>query len=200
MQTINKKQNKKSKIQRNCRLEICLSKRATQSLFQHDMNYGAYKNLPRKNAYHKVLHIKPVEIASNLQYDGYQRWLASIVYNFSTKNLKALLLTQEHRLLLKINKWLMNNTSPSVEDLRNAKYFFSRAKIWYTDLADIQLISKYNMEERFLLCVIDICSKYSWDVILKYKKGITNSNSFQKIFDDSCCKPNKVWLDQGSEF
>ena len=56
----------------------------------------------------------------------------------------------------------MNNTSPSVEDLRNAKYFFSRAKIWYTDLADIQLISKYNMEVRSLLCVIDICSKYSW--------------------------------------
>ena len=81
---------------------------------------------------------------------------------FSIENLKAFLLTQKHRLLLKINKWLMNNTSPSVEDLRNAKYFFSRAKIWYTDLADIQLIIKYNMEVRFFLCVIDICSKYSW--------------------------------------
>ena len=38
------------------------------------------------------------------------------------------------------------------------------------------------------------------DVILKDKKGITNTNSFQKVFDDSFCKRNKVWLDQGSEF
>ena len=54
------------------------------------MNYGAYKDLPRKKAYPKVLHIKPLAIASNLQYDGYQRGLASIVYNFFDKKSKGI--------------------------------------------------------------------------------------------------------------
>ena len=36
----------------------------------------------------------------------------------------------------------------------------------------MQLISKFNKGFRFLLCVIDIFSKYTWVVPLKYKKGI----------------------------
>ena len=42
--------------------------------------------------------------------------------------------------------------------------------IWGVDLADMQLISKYNKESRYLLCVIDIFSKYAWVVTLKDKK------------------------------
>ena len=38
---------------------------------------------------------------------------------------------------------------------------------------------------RFLFCVIDIYSKYAWVVPLKDKNGITISNSFQKILDES---------------
>ena len=34
--------------------------------------------------------------------------------------------------------------------------------IWGADLADMQLISKFNKEFRFLLCGIDIYSKYAW--------------------------------------
>ena len=37
-------------------------------------------------------------------------------------------------------------------------------------------------------------------VSLKNKKGITISNAFQKILDESNRKPNKIWLDKGSEF
>ena len=40
--------------------------------------------------------------------------------------------------------------------------------IWGADLADMQLISKFNKGFRFLLCVIDIFSKYAWVVPLKY--------------------------------
>ena len=50
--------------------------------------------------------------------------------------------------------------------------------IWGDDLADMQLISKFNKEIRFLLCVIDIFSKYAWVIPLKYNKGITISNGF----------------------
>ena len=45
----------------------------------------------------------------------------------------------------------------------------------------MQLISKFNKGFRFLLCIIDIYSKYAWDIHLKDKKGITITNDFQKI-------------------
>ena len=68
------------------------------------------------------------------------------------------------------------------------------------DLADMQLISKFIKGFRFLLCVIDIFSKYARVVPLKDKKGITITNDFQKILDCSNRKPNKIWIDKGSEF
>ena len=62
------------------------------------------------------------------------------------------------------------------------------------------LISKFNKRFRFLLCVIDIFSKYAWVVPLKYKKVASIVNAFQKILDRSQRKPNKIWVDKGSEF
>ena len=54
----------------------------------------------------------------------------------------------------------------------------------------MQLISKFDKGNRFLLCVIDIFGKYAWVFPLKDKKGITIANAFQKILDDSTRKPN----------
>ena len=64
----------------------------------------------------------------------------------------------------------------------------------------MQLISQFNKGFRFLLCVIDIFSKYAWVVPLKDKKGISIANAFQKILDKSERKPYKIWVDKGSEF
>ena len=72
----------------------------------------------------------------------------------------------------------------------------------------MQLISKFNKGFRFLLCFIDIFSEYAWVVPLKDKKVVSIVNAFQKILDDSIrneakskgCKPNKIWVDKGSEF
>ena len=64
----------------------------------------------------------------------------------------------------------------------------------------MQLISKFNKGFLFSLCAIDIYSKYVWVVSLKDEKGITITNVFQKIFDKSGRKPNKVWVDKSSEF
>ena len=64
----------------------------------------------------------------------------------------------------------------------------------------MQLISKYNKGIRYLLCVIDLFSKYAWVVPLKDKKGATVTNAFQKILDSSKRKPNQICVDQGSEF
>ena len=63
----------------------------------------------------------------------------------------------------------------------------------------MQLISKFNKGFRFLLCVIDIFSK-CLDISLKDKKGVSIVDAFQKILDDSNRKPNKIWVDKGSEF
>ena len=68
------------------------------------------------------------------------------------------------------------------------------------DLADMQLLSKFNKGFRFLLCVINIFSKYAWVIPLKDKKDIIIFNGIQKILDDSKRKPNKIWVDTGSEF
>ena len=64
----------------------------------------------------------------------------------------------------------------------------------------MQLLSKYNKGIRFLLCVIDIFSKYAWVVPLKDKKSISNVKAFQSILKQSNRKPNKIWVDKGSEF
>ena len=48
---------------------------------------------------------------------------------------------------------------------------------------------------RFLLCVIDIFSKYAWVILLKDKKGNTITNANQKILDESNRKPSKIWVD-----
>ena len=58
----------------------------------------------------------------------------------------------------------------------------------------------FNKGFRFLLCIIDIFSKYAWVVPLKDKKGISIVNAFQKILKESDRKPNKIWVDKGSEF
>ena len=64
----------------------------------------------------------------------------------------------------------------------------------------MQLISKFNKGFRFLLCVIDIYSKYAWVIPLKDKQSGTITNPFQKVFKESYRKPNKTWVDKDSKF
>ena len=69
---------------------------------------------------------------------------------------------------------------------------------WFSWYAII--ISKFNKGFRFLLSAIDIFSKCAWVVALKDKKGLSTVDAFQKILDKSGRKPNKIWVDKGSEF
>ena len=74
-----------------------------------------------------------------------------------------------------------------------------RDNIWGVDLADMQSLSKYNKGIKYLLCAIDLFSKYAWVVPIKDKKGTSIVNAFQKIISEGR-KPNKIWVDQGGEF
>ena len=64
----------------------------------------------------------------------------------------------------------------------------------------MQSLSRKNKSIKYLLCVIDLFSKYAFVVPLKDKKGISIVNTFDKIIKQSNRKPNKIWVDQGSEF
>ena len=72
--------------------------------------------------------------------------------------------------------------------------------IWGADLADMQSLSRKNKGIKYLLRTIDLYSKYALVVPLKDKKGISIVNAFNKIIKQSNRKPNKIWVDQGSEF
>ena len=64
----------------------------------------------------------------------------------------------------------------------------------------MRLLGKQNNSIKYLLCAIDLFSKYAFVVPLKDKKGISNINAFNKIIKQSNKIPNKIWVDQGGEF
>ena len=97
------------------------------------------------------------------------------------------------------NEQLANELhKPIIKKFKRRKVYASyKDNIFGAYLADVRLISKYNKEIRYLLCVIDIFSKYAWVVSLK---GTSIVNALQSILDNSKRRPNKIWVDQGSEF
>ena len=155
------------------------------------MAYGDFKDLEKRTQSDKVLKNKAFAIASNPKYDGCQRGLASMIYKFSEKKLKGSGIKNE----IKENQQLANELhKPIITKFKKRKVYSSfKDNIWGVDLADMQLISKYNKGIRYLLCAIDLFGKYAFAVSLKDKKGVTITNAFQSILD------NKKWVDQGSE-
>ena len=120
------------------------------------------------------------------KYDGYQRGLAFMVYKFfdkksagsAVKHVITKLAPQNQQLAEELHKLIIRKF-----EKRKVHAAF-KDNTCGADLADMQLLSRYNKGIRFLLCVIDIFSKYAWVVPLK------QSNR----------KPNKIWVDKGSEF
>ena len=110
-------------------------------------------------------------------------------------------------------KKLKNTTKPSSSILAdelhkpiirkfNKRKVYSQFKdnIWGVDLADMQSLSRKSKGVKYLLCAIDLYSKYAFVIPLKDKKGISIVNAFNKIIKQSNRKPNKIWVDQGGEF
>ena len=190
------------KFQETGDLQYIYRKEIDKVCFQHDMAYGDFKDLTRRTASDKILCDKAFNTAKNPKYNRYQRGLASMVYKFFDK--KSTSLTDksasgsgnknenisDQQLANQLHKPIIRNFKK-----RKAHSIFID-NIWGADLADMQLISKFNKEIRFLLCVIDIYIKYSWVI----KKGITITNAFQKILKGSNRKPNKIWLGKGRDF
>ena len=132
------------------------------------MAYGVFKDLKRRTASDKILRDKAFNIAKNPKYDGYQRGLASMVYKFFDKKSAG----SGVNIPFEFNEQLAKELhKPIIGKFRKRKVYSGfRDNIWGADLADIQLISKFDKGFRFLLRVIDIFSKYAWVVPLKDKK------------------------------
>ena len=102
------------------------------------------------------------DIAKDPKYDGYLRGLGSMVYKFFDSKVSgsgAKLIPEQ--LANELHK-------PIIRKFEKRKVYSTF--IWGAHLVDMQLLSKYNKGIRFLLCVIDIFSKYAWVVPLKDKR------------------------------
>ena len=186
-----------------------------KACFKHDAAYAKYKDVENRLISDQKLRNSAYNIAGNPKYDGYQRGLASTVYKFFDSKVAPL------------NKKTMSGKGnakhtakpSSLERTRNNKilaeelhkpvikkfnkrkvYSQFRDNVWGVDFADMQSLSKKNKGIKYLLCAIDLFSKYVFVIPLKDKKGISIVNVFSKIIKQSNRKPNKIWVDQGSEF
>ena len=138
---------------------------------------------------------KAFKIASDPKYQGYQRRSASIVYKFFDKKSSGsgvAAIEPNYQVANELHKQI-------IRIFKRRKVYHLLGTIWGVDLADMQSLSKYNKGIKYLLCEIDLFSKYAWVVPLKHKRGISVINAFQKIISKER-KPNKIWVDQGGEF
>ena len=141
--------------------------------FQLDMTYADFKYLPSKTASDKELLDKSFNIAKKPKYDGYRKGLALMVYKCFHEKTPGVAVKSE----TVQNKELAEELhKPLVRNFENRKIYSSfKDNICFDDLAHMQLMSKFNKGFRFSLCVIEICSKFVWVVLLKIKKSITTT-------------------------
>ena len=161
---------------------------------QHDMAYGNSKDSAKRTQSNKILRNKAFKIASDPKYDGYQRGLASMVFKFFDKKSSGsdVATAPSYQLANELHRQIIRKFK------RRKVYSSFRNNIWGVDVADMQSLSKYNKTIKYLLCAIDLFSKYAWVVPLKDKRGISIVNAFQKKILKS--KPKKIWVYQGGEF
>ena len=169
------------------------------------MAYGDFKDLTKRTGADKVLRDKAFNIAKDPKYDGCQRGLAGIVYKCFDKKTKGSGVTALANKSA-IKSMLQNEQSaeelykPIIKKFKKRRVYSAfKDNIWGADLADMQLINKFNKKFRFLLCVTDIFSKYAWVFPLKDKKGVSIINAFQKILKQSARKPHKIWVNKPND-
>ena len=139
-----------------------------KACFQHDAAYADNKDLLNRTRTDKILRYKAYGIANNPQYDGYQRGLASMICKFfdakaSSRDKKTVGsgVNENIKLANELHK-------PIIRKFNKRKVYSSfKDNISGADLADMQLLSKLNKGIKYLLCVIDLFSKYAFVVPLK---------------------------------
>ena len=120
-----------------------------KACFQHDMAYGCFKGLKRRTSADNVLRDKAFNIAKNPKYDGYQRGLASMVYKFFDKKTKSSGVTLTNISIPRNEQLAEELHKPIIRKLKKSGVYSAfKGNIWAADLADMQLIGKFN--KRFI--------------------------------------------------
>ena len=108
--------------------------------------YEDFKDLNTRTAADKVLRDKAFNIAKYPKYHGCQRGLASMVYKFFDKKASSVIKNENIS-----NKGLAEELQkPIIRNFNKRKVHSPINNIWGADLADMQLISKFNKGSRFL--------------------------------------------------
>ena len=177
------------------RLSHILKNKLDAACFQHDSAYAKYKDRLNRKQSDIVLKNKALKIATDPRVNGCQRGIAAMVYKIFNERTKGSGIKNKGN--LHVNSQLAEELhKPIIKNFKRRKVYFSfKDNIWGVDLADMLLISKCNKGIRYLLCVIDLFSRYAWVIPLKNKKGESIVEGFEKILDDSNRKPNKIWVD-----
>ena len=128
------------------------------------MSYNQFKDLENRTKSDIALKNKDLKIASDPKYYGAQRGLAAGVYKFFNSRSKRSGINQGD-----LHSQLANEFhKPIIRKFERRKVYSSfKDNIWGVDLADMQLIGKFNRGIKYLLCVIDLFGKYVWFVPLK---------------------------------
>ena len=143
-----------------------------KACFQHDMSYWEFKDLPRKTTSYKVFRYKAFNIAKNPKFDGYQRDLTSMVHQYFDKKAAGGTVKNEATQNGKLAEELHKSVIRKLVKRKVHSSFINN--IWCDDLADMQLISKFNKGFRFSVCVIYIYIIYVCVVPLEDKKRYYN--------------------------
>ncbi len=73
-------------------------------------------------------------------------------------------------------------------------------EIWGIDLAQMDSYVSDNDGFKFIMCIIDVFSKYAWCVPLKTKSSLSILNALKEVVSKSDRIPEKIWTDEGTEF
>ena len=99
-----KKKERIGKFMQTGNTDFIYKNEVDKACFQHDMTYGKTKDLVKRTQSDKALKDKSFKIASEPKYGGYQRGLASMVYNFFIKSLKEVVLPLHLQINLLMNQ------------------------------------------------------------------------------------------------
>ena len=105
-----------------------------------------------------------------------------------------------------IKKWLQAQEpytlhKPVHRKFPRNKYILSNLnELWQADLSDMRTYSKYNNGYNYILCVIDVFSKYAFARPLKNKNSETIKKCFDSIFNEANTTPTHIQSDKGTEF
>lgn len=105
-----------------------------------------------------------------------------------------------------VKEWLQSQETytlhkPIRKKFPRNRYILSNInELWQADLSDMRTYAQYNDGFNYILCVIDVFSKYAFARPMKKKNSETTKECFESIFTESNSTPTHIQSDKGTEF